>query len=183
MEQPELRRMSREEYRRWAEGRPGRYELVDGVVVAMAPQRAEHARLKARVFQLLQSGIAAARLSCEAWPDGMTVEVDEDTDYEPDAIVTCGDRIPGNAVAVTNPIIVVEVLSPSTSGVDTGQKLEGYFRVPSIQHYLIVRTNKPAVIHHRRGGDGPILTHIIQSGSITLDPPGLVLDVDALYRP
>lgn len=180
MEQPELRRMSREEYRRWAEQRPGRYERIDGVVVAMAPERAAHARLKARVFELLKGGITVAGLSCEAWPDGMIVEVNEDTDYEPDAIVTCGEPIPGDAVAVTNPVIVVEALSPSTSGVDTGQKLEGYFRVPSIQHYLIVHTEKPVVIHHRRA-EGAILTHIVQGGTIALDPPGLTLDIDALY--
>ena len=51
----------------------------------------------------------------------MTVEVD--TDYEPDAVVNCGPPIPDDAVAATNPVIVVEVLSPGTRGIDTGAKL------------------------------------------------------------
>ncbi len=182
MQQPELRRMSREEYRRWAEQRSGRSELVDGVVVAMAPERRVHARLKGRAFRLLEDAIAEAGLPCEAWLDGVTVEVGADTDYEPDSVVTCGPQPPEDSMAVSDPVIVVDVLSPSTCGVDSSQKLEGYFRVPSIRHYLIVRTDKPAVIHHRRDAGGAIRTQVVPGGGIALDPPGVVLDVDALYR-
>ena len=77
--------MSREEYRRWAEQQPnGRFERVDGVVVAMAPERSNHARRKALVWLALRQAIAVAGVPCEAFPDGMTIEVD-DSDYEPDA--------------------------------------------------------------------------------------------------
>lgn len=182
MEQPKTPRMTRDEYHRWAEQQPGRYERVDGEVVAMAPERAGHARLKHRMARLLEDAVSARGLSCEVWPDGVTVRVDEDTDYEPDAAVTCGEPVPDDAVAVTDPVIVVEVASKSTHRVDSGMKLEGYFRVPSIRHYLIVRTERPAVIHHRRGNGGDILTRVVQGGVIDLDPPGIVLDVDALYR-
>lgn len=158
--------MSREEYYRWAEQQPGRYERVDGEVVAMAPERAGHARLKARMFMLLRDGIAQRGLPCEAWPDGMTVQVDGDTDYEPDAVVTCGEAIPDDAIAVATPVVIVEVTSKSTATVDSGAKLEGYFRVPSVQHYLIVRSERQAVIHHRRGTGGDILTRVFQGGVI-----------------
>lgn len=182
MERPKLPSMSREEYYRWAEQQPGRYERVDGEVVAMAPERAGHARLKHRVARLLEDAVSARALPCEVWPDGVTVEVGEDTDYEPDAVVTCGEPVPDDAIAVSNPVVIVEVTSKSTHHVDSGVKLEGYFRVESVQHYLVVRTDKPAVVHYRRGGDGTILTRIVQSGVIELAPPGMALDVDALYQ-
>ena len=69
----------------------------------------------------------------------MAVEVDEHTVYEPDALVRCGPPLPPNAVKLSDPIIVVEVLSPSTSARDVGAKLADYFRLPSVRHYLIVR--------------------------------------------
>jgi len=54
----------------------------------------------------------------------VTVEVDADTDYEPDAVVNYGPKVPPDATAATNPVIVVEVLSPTTQSIDTGEKLE-----------------------------------------------------------
>ena len=101
--------------------------------------------------------------------------------YEPDAVVNSGPPIRDDAIAAPNPVIVVEALSPGTRGVDTGAKLDGYFRVPSIIHYLIVLRAKRGVIHHRRAPDGDIDTRIVSSGRIALDPPGIALDSDEIY--
>ena len=91
-------RMSREEYRAWAEQQPaGRFERVNGVVVAMAPERAGHNRRKALVWQALRRTVQAAGAPCEVYTDGMTVEV-EDSDHEPDAVVHCGSKLPDDAV-------------------------------------------------------------------------------------
>jgi Uma2 family endonuclease len=167
----------------WAMAQPDgpRYELVDGEVVAMAPERAGHARRKAAVWLALRDCIKAARLSCEALPDGMTVKIDEHTAYEPDTIVHCGEALPDDTVIVPAPVIVVEVLSPSTATRDTGAKLADYFRLPSLRHYLIVRTDRPTVIHHRRGDGELIETRIVTSGAIDLDPPGIALHLDRIY--
>jgi Uma2 family endonuclease len=135
MENPRQQKMRRDKLRQWAEQQEGaRYERVSGEPVAMAPERAIHARIKARVWRALDRRLRDQGSDCEALPDGMTVEVDADTDYEPDAVVNCGPPIPDDATAATNPVIVVEVLSPGTESVDTGAKLDGYFRVPSIIH-------------------------------------------------
>ena len=174
--------MSRTEYRRWAEAQPrGRYERVAGEVVAMAPERIAHVRVKARVWQALNQAVRAAGPPCEALADGITVEVGDDTDYEPDALVNCGERIAGDEIAAPNPIIVVEVLSPSTQSVDTGAKLADYFKVPSIRHYLIVRADRRAVTHHRRNDNGGIDTRLASAGRITLDPPGIEIAIEDFY--
>ena len=129
----------------------------------------------------MRQAILAAGLPCEALPDGATVEVGDDTDYEPGAVVTCGERMGDDAVVAPNPVIVVEVLSPSTRSVDTGVKLIDYFRVPSIRHYLIVRADRRSVVHHRRRGGGGIETSIVAEGTILLEPPGIRLAVADLY--
>jgi len=114
-------------------------------------------------------------------PDGMTVRVADDTSYEPDALVYCGERIVGDSVEVPNPVIVVEVSSPSTRQIDATFKLAGYFSVASVQHYLIVDPDKPVVIHHKRGSGDAIATRILNGGPIKLDPPGFEVTVEAFY--
>jgi len=178
---PELR-MSREAYRRWAEEQPhGRFERVEGVVVAMAPERAGHALRKAFVWRALDSAVRAAGLDCHVYPDGMTVETD-DSDFEPDAVLHCGEKLPDDAIAVPNPVIVVEVLSPKTRGNDLTRKLAAYFQVPSVRHYLIFWADRPQVIHHRRRDDGGgIETTIMTEGEIVLAPPGLAISLADVY--
>ena len=175
-------RLSREEYRRWMQAQPrGRSELVAGEVMAMAAERAAHVRAKARAWRALDRAVRAAGLPCEAMADGMTVEVGNDTDYEPDALINCGPPIGDEDIVASNPVVVVEVLSPSTQSVDTGAKLSDYFLVPSIQHYLIIRADRRSVVHHQRNGDGGIATRLLTAGPITLDPPGIIIPLEEFY--
>jgi Uma2 family endonuclease len=174
------RRYSREEFRRWYEAQSkGRYERVDGRIVAMAPERGAHLRVKGAIYKALDRAVTIAGVHCQALPDGATVETG-DSDYEPDAVVNCGEAMADDAIAVPNPVIVVEVLSPSTTSTDTGGKLADYFRVQSIAHYLIVHPIRRTVTHHRRTSDG-IETRIIVNGPVTMDPPGIVITVEELY--
>lgn len=166
-------RMTVDEYLAWAEEQPGRYELLDGAIVAMSPEGAGHAETKAAVHAALLAGIRAQKLVCYALPDGMTVRINDVTAYEPDAVVYCGTKLPPSAVEVPNPLIVVEVLSPSTRHIDLSAKLADYFRVASIAHYLIVDPERPRIIHHARSAGDTILTRIVSDGSIRLDPPGI----------
>jgi Uma2 family endonuclease len=174
-------RLSRAEYHAWCAAQPrGRFERHAGVVVAMAPERIAHARLKAAAWVLLRDGIAANHLPCEALTDGMTVEIGEDDDFEPDAMVRCGERLADDATTVPDPLIVVEVLSPKTSATDRTTKFERYFRLPTVQHYLIVGTGRHRVVHHRCVGVG-VETAVRTEGAIPLDPPGMPFNVTALY--
>jgi Uma2 family endonuclease len=173
-------RLSREEFHRWAERQTGRYERIDGQPVAMSPERIQQVRIKSRIWAALDRAITQAGLDCEALADGVTVEVDTDTDYEPDAVVNCGPPAPPDATAAANPVIVVEVLSPATRTVDTSDKLADYFRVASIQHYLIVSARRREIIHHQRAGE-QIVSRIINLGSIHLNPPGITIDLAEIY--
>ncbi len=169
--------MTADEFIAWAMEQPEgkRYELVAGEVVAMAPERVAHARTKFHFARRFADTVEAAGLPCEVFGDGMAVRVDATTIYEPDAMVRCGAPIDDNATEVTDPLIVVEVVSPSSHKRDSGSKLEDYFRIPSVRHYLIVKTENQAIIHHRRDEAGEITTHIIRDGVVRLDPPGLVV--------
>ncbi len=172
-------RMNADEFIAWAMEQPEgeHYELVAGEVVAMGPERVAHGRTKFRVARRLAEAIEVAGLDCEVFGDGMIVEVDADTLYEPDAMVRCGPPLDDNATRVFDPIILVEVVSPSSQKRDSGGKLEDYFRLPSARHYLIVKTENRAVIHHERDAAGTINTRIIRGGPIVHDPPGIELTI------
>lgn len=174
-------RMTVDEYLAWAEGQPGRYELHNGIVYAMTPERVRHAEVKFSVQKALEAAIRRAGVPCHMLPDGMTVRIDESTAHEPDALVYWGGKLPPAAIEVPNPIIVVEVLSPSTRHIDASAKLAGYFRLPSVAHYLIVDPDGPPVIHHARSGGETILTRIVRDGVLLLDPPGIELAVAHLF--
>jgi Uma2 family endonuclease len=174
--------LSRADFRAWAEQQPrGRYERVDGRVVKMTPERIVHVELKFNVIQALKAAVRASVVECQAYGDGVTIEVDEHTDYEPDAVVNVGPRPGPNDLAAPNPVVVVEVLSPGTRSIDTGEKLAGYFRVSSIQHYLLVSARRAEIVHHRRSG-GVVVTSVLTAGAVTFDPPGISISIADVYR-
>ncbi|MPZ58098.1 MAG: Uma2 family endonuclease [Rhizobiales bacterium] len=173
--------MTVDEFLAWAEDQPRRYELYDGVVYAMTPERAVHAKIKFAVQVALANAVRTRGLPCHMLPDGMTVRVAEDAAHEPDALVYCGAELPSSALEVPNPVIIVEVLSPSTKHIDGQIKLTGYFGLPSVRHYLVVDPDKALIVHHARMTDDTILTRIVTAGTITLDPPGIDLSFADIY--
>jgi Uma2 family endonuclease len=92
----------------------------------------------------------------------------------PDVLVYCGPKLKGTR-EVGSPVILVEVLSPSTRPRDHGVKLEGYFTLPSLAHYLIVDPDRRRIVHHRNGAGGT--PAIVTGPLLRLDPPGLDVDL------
>ncbi len=178
-------KMTVEAFLAWAEGLPDgrRYELVRGEPVAMSPERARHAQIKYRIARALEDAIAKAGVGCHMLPDGMTVPIDDETAYEPDALVYCGEPLPGDAVVVPEPLIVVEVLSPGTAHIDSGAKFHHYLSLESVRHYLVIDADAKTIMHHRRDGGGgdTITTAIIRDGTFTLEPPGITIAHEALF--
>ena len=181
MELPKRTDLTADEFIAWALDQPeGRFELSGGEIIAMSPERLGHARAKKRVVNALDAAISGKGLECEGIVDGVAVRVDDRTVYEPDAFVHCGPPLPDDVVEVVDPVIVVEVISPSTSHIDSGAKLVAYFQMPSVHHYLMVDLHRRAVVHHRRADLGAVDSRICREGTIVLDPPGIVVEVSDL---
>ena len=176
-------RMSAEAFMAWADLQPKerRYELLDGSVFEMQSERAIHGRAKGRIFTAFARQIAELGLSSETFTDGMAVRVDDDTIFQPDALLRCGQPLQDDTILVTDPMIVVEVTSPSTQRIDALQKLTRYFRNPAIVHYLMVIPAKKTVFHHQRMASGQIVTRSFEQGDIRFDPPGVELDLAEVW--
>lgn len=174
-------RMTVPEFLEWAKRQPdGDFELVDGMIVAMVRERALHNLAKMAVARALQDAVGLAGVPCTVYGDGMAVEIDNHTARGPDALVQCGSPVDLDSMIADNPLIVVEVVSPTSERRDTDAKLVEYFSVPSIRHYLIFFPHKRVAVHHAKDARGEITTSFVHSGVINLAPPGIELSVDAI---
>ena len=161
----------------------GRFELHDGRIVEANSERYIHSVVKHRIVVAFERAIERGGLPCVAVADGMAVAAGNNSVFEPDAQVHCGPPIDDDALLVPGPVVVVEVLSPSTRRKDIGIKMTRYFLNQSIQHYLMVVVQDRKIVHHKRMPDGNISTRIIATGDLVLDPPGLVVPMVEVFPP
>ncbi|HEY0780308.1 MAG TPA: Uma2 family endonuclease [Gemmatirosa sp.] len=173
--------MTPEEYLAFEETARVRHEYVGGRVFAMSGVRVRHARLVGNVAAGLRQ--AAQGGPCEAFTNDLKVRADETTFYYPDVLVVC-DTPDDETVFVTNPCVVVEVLSPSTRRTDRGEKLVAYRRIPTLRAYLIVEATRQEVERHWRDAGGAWRSELVtpeSGGQVPVPCPDTVLTLDAVY--
>ena len=161
-----------------------RHEFLDGQIYAMAGGTPEHAALAATVIGLLFPQLRGGR--CRIHDADLRVRVRETglTTY-PDVTIVCGPRELDveDVRAVTNPTLVLEVLSPSTEMYDRGDKLEHYKQMPSIQQIVLVASRKRSIEVWTRGPDGAWAPEVHgEGGRATLASIRAELDVTELYE-
>ena len=178
--------MTAGEFLAWAEKQPkseeGKLELADGFVIRQQSERAIHVEVKFALAALFRDAIRRAKASCFSMSDGASVRVTGRKVYKPDGLIYCGKRVPPETVEIQAPVIIFEVLSEDSLKRDHGDKVEAYFALPSVQHYLIVDPERRAIVHHRRGPDDDLLTRIRRSGSMRFDPPGIEIDLGGIFE-
>jgi Uma2 family endonuclease len=177
-------RMKVDEFLSWSQRQPDdRYELVDGEIVAMTRDTVLHNQTKFAAARALDDAVRGARLPRVVLIDGVGIKINDKTLRIPDVLVQCGAQPDPDALIVESPLIVVEVVSPSSERDDTETKLVEYFSVASIRHYLVILSEKRVVVHHQRKDGGDITTRIAHDGDIVLSPPGLTVAVATLLGP
>ena len=131
-----------------------RWELVDGQILAMTNPTAGHGQIVANLGMAMKA--AADRQGCRTIFGGLRVQaVEAGTGVDktiPDILVTCGAWSPRRTF-ITDPTVIVEVLSPSTMDYDRGAKLAFYKSLPSLQDIILVYQDEVRVEHERRDGD------------------------------
>jgi Uma2 family endonuclease len=178
-------KMTADEFLAWAEDllpEEGKFELWDGeVILRHGPggfeERSQHWDAKGAMFVALREAIERAGLPCFVAVDGAMVRLSPSRLARPDVLVYCGSRGARGAQEVSDPLILVEVLSPSTKSRDMGVKLKGYFTLPGLSHYLVVDPDRQLLIHHRRGTGDAVETAIVTGPRLRLDPPSLDVDL------
>jgi Uma2 family endonuclease len=160
-----------------------KHEFLDGQIYGMAGGTPEHAALKAAVTGLLFSQLKGT--SCRLYDADLRVRVQQTglLTY-PDVTVACGplERDAGDANAIVNPRLLVEVTSRSTEEYDRGDKFEHYKRIPSLREYLLVSHSSCTIELWRREADGAWSQLNAGAGeAMELRSVGATLTVDELY--
>lgn len=160
-----------------------KHEYTQGLILAMAGAEFTHNRIA------MNAAVELSRLltdgPCAVVGSDQRVKVEATREYfYPDVSVVCGPpRLVGPAPrSLTNPSLVVEVLSPSTAAYDAGEKLDAYRRIATLTDYLVVASDRRHVTHYQRSGpeSWAVTTH---GGGDTLTLAiGVTLAIDPLYR-
>lgn len=164
---------------------PVKMQFVDGVAYAMAGGTIDHAEIAARVIVALSGLVQLGRARCRVYTADAKVHVSASgNSYYPDVSVVCGRPevadVDGNAL--TNPTMLVEVLSDSTESYDRGKKFRDYRRLPSLKHYLLANQDEARLEHYRRNDDGTWTLTIAEAGArVALPDLGGDLVVDEIY--
>jgi Uma2 family endonuclease len=160
-----------------------KHEFLDGEVYAMAGGSPEHAALASRFALAL--GLATRGGPCEVFSSDLRVRVPATglTTY-PDLTVVCGtwQRDPEDANTITNPVLVIEVLSDSTAAYDRGEKLAHYQRIESLREVLLVAHDSRRLELWRKDEAGRWVLLVAQAGDrLTLRSVPATLEVDELF--
>jgi Uma2 family endonuclease len=166
MAEPAIRRMTLGEFLAWEDGTDTRYELWGGTVVAMAPPMPLHGRLAAALIAELRTALRA-RPPCAVYTEaGIALPDRDDTFYVADVAVSC-EPLRAEDRLIRNPVLIVEVLSPSTNVSDRQLKLADYRNIPSVEEILLIDSQSMFADVHHRAGDRWI-TEILRGPEATL---------------
>jgi len=147
------RKLTVEEYLHMEEDVSVRHEYVAGQIFAMSSPLIRHELITTNVLVQLQNQLRAT--PCRAWSSHTKVrlQVDqEDIFYMPDVVVACGPFTEAvqNERYLTNPCLVVEVLSASTEAIDRREKALNYRHIASLEEYLVIAQRSREVTVFRR---------------------------------
>ena len=155
MAEPQLRRMTQDEFFAWQQNQDELYELVDGLPVPrwkmMTGASRAHDRVVVNIIASLHAKLRGS--GCQPTTDDLAVRLPSGNVRRPDVTVECGQG-ERTDVAVTEPRVIIEVLSPSTMNFDRIRKLPEYQTISTVSHILIVDTEAPRVDLWSRGQAG-----------------------------
>lgn len=176
-------RYTYEEYLAYERDSAMKHEFFDGEILAMAGGSPRHSAIALRIGSALDAGLGPG---CTAFQSDLKIRVlaTGRVTY-PDASIVCGplDRDPADHTGhtITNPLLLAEVLSPSTEEVDRSSKWHDYQLIPSLREYVLVSQNQPRVEVYRRQPSGSWEYFDVREGIVEL-ASGATLDLSAIYR-
>ncbi|MDZ7589162.1 MAG: Uma2 family endonuclease [Rubrivivax sp.] len=150
--------MTADEFLAWDSTQTIKHEFVRGEVFAMAGAHEAHVTAMGNVYNALRQHLKGS--PCRTFLTDMKLRVEAaDAFYYPDVMVTCSAADAADPLIKREPVLVVEVLSPSTAAYDRGEKFAAYRLLPSLQEYLLVDPAARRCDLYRRGADGLWVLH------------------------
>jgi Uma2 family endonuclease len=141
------RRLTVEEFYEWVAAREQKYELVDGEPVMMAGANRRHDRIAGNAIRVVGNHLQGHR--CQPFTSDTYVKIPAGNRRQADMGVDCGP-FEDSSLDASEPIFVLEILSPTTRTFDRNDKLEEYKTVPTFEYILLVDPDYPQVRLYQR---------------------------------
>ncbi|HSW07834.1 MAG TPA: Uma2 family endonuclease [Aquabacterium sp.] len=173
--------MSADDFLAWDAHEPVRHEFVRGEVFAMAGAEERHVTVALSIAMALRTHLRGT--PCRTFITDMKLSVAAaDAYFYPDVMVTCSATDATQPLIKSEPLLVVEVLSPSTAAYDRGGKFAAYRQLPSLREYLLVDPDSRRSDLYRKGADGLWVLHPSDAGQgVQLASVDLTIDAEALW--
>ncbi len=160
-------KMTAAEYLVWERQQTERHEFYDGEVFSQADGMRRHSLIGTNSAGAIRNLLA--NHDCQAHGSDMRIHIEATGYYAyPDVSVVCPPAKGDNDDVISNPVLVVEVLSPSTEDFDRGTKFGHYRQIPSLTDYLVISQDKPRVEHHWLTDEGLWLLRDVEGLDETL---------------
>lgn len=160
-----------------------RREYVDGRVFAMSGATAAHNAICINLSSVLHSHLRGT--GCRVFANDMKVKIESlNSFYYPDIIVTC-EPFSAKAVFTAAPVLIVEILSPSTKHIDLREKVIAYKQISTLKEYLIISQNRQRVeMFHKTGDDHWHVTVVEGNERLLLKSlnPNMDISLSAIYE-
>ncbi|GCL42975.1 Uma2 family endonuclease [Dolichospermum planctonicum] len=174
-------KMTIEEYLAWELNQDIRYEYINGEVFAMTGGTIPHNDIALNLYTSLRPHLRPR--GCRINVSDVKVQVTSKGPYfYPDLIVSCHSEDINARKFIQNPKLIVEVLSPGTSGKDRGEKFRYYLTIPTLQEYILIDSEKISVERYCRGEGRMWLYYPYTTGDmITLSSIAFEFPIEMLY--
>lgn len=171
-----------EEYLAWEEKQTERHEFLNGRIWNMSGGSVSHTQICVNITTEFRTALRGG--ACRVFAQSHRVELSTGNYFYPDVFVSCGNLEMGKQHAIRNPLVVVEVLSPSTSLHDRTTKLRQYQTLESLQEYVLVHQESAVVEHLERITDGRWMYSVIigVEASLPLNSLGVELPLSRIYE-
>lgn len=181
---PQLKRLyTEEEYFALEEAAEIKHEFYRGEIFAMTGGSVNHNRITGNVFAEIRTRLQSSK--CETFVTDMRVLIEAHGLYTyPDVMVICGgvEVAENRNDTVTNPQVIVEVLSPSTQAYDQGEKFAFCRSILTLQEYVLIHQEKPHIIHYRKQESGWLLTDLLSlDETLTLSSINVEISIRRIY--
>ncbi len=163
---------------------PVRHEYIAGEIFAMTGASIRHNVIAGNLFAELRTHLKGT--PCRALIEGVKLRLRKEQSYfYPDVMVTCEDRLQeldSQQQIVEAPLVVIEILSPTTEATDRREKLRAYRTLPSLKEYLLVSQEQAQVeIYRRRGDIGWDIITYEPGDTVEIASLEIKLDMDEIY--
>jgi Uma2 family endonuclease len=170
--------MSLGEFLTWEREQPERHEFVDGVIRMMTGASGAHVTITVNLTTMLREALRGT--GCRPYSSDAKIEANGTIRY-PDIAVICRP-VDDRENMFPDPVVVIEIISPSTEREDRGRKKFDYFATPSIRQYAIVEQNDRLIDLYTRTQAGWIDEIITGDAVLNLSSIGVEIPLDAIYE-